>query len=37
VEPQAATGTFPIPFGIQCTSGNGMADPLDVQTATANF
>ena len=32
----ANTGTFPIPFGIQCTSGNGMTDPLDVQSG-ANF
>jgi hypothetical protein len=34
---QNATGSFPIPFGIKCTSGNGMADPLQVQTATDDF
>ena len=34
---QSASGTFPIPFGIKCTSGNGMADPLDVQTAVDDF
>ena len=33
---QAATGVA-IPFGIQCTSGNGMADPLDVQSVTDDF
>jgi hypothetical protein len=33
---QTATGA-PIPFGIQCTSGNGMADPLDVQSVTDDF
>ena len=34
---QSATGTFPIPFGIKCTSGNGMADPLDVQSVADDF
>ncbi len=33
---QTATAT-PIPFGIQCTSGNGMADPLDVQSVADDF
>ncbi|HSD00244.1 MAG TPA: hypothetical protein VLI21_15160, partial [Casimicrobiaceae bacterium] len=36
VETQTATAVS-IPFGVQCTSGNGMADPLDVQSVTANF
>jgi len=34
---QTATGTFPIPYGVKCTSGNGMADPLDVKTAVDDF
>lgn len=33
----ANTGTFPIPFGIKCTSGNGMADPLPVQSVPDTF
>jgi hypothetical protein len=32
-----AAGASDIPFGIQCTSGNGMADPLDVQIVDDTF
>ena len=37
VGPIANTGTFPIPFGIKCTSGNGMADPVAVQGVADDF
>ncbi|MFI4887632.1 MAG: hypothetical protein ACHP7B_02680 [Burkholderiales bacterium] len=29
--------TFPIPFGIRCMSGNGMMDPLPVQSVPDDF
>jgi hypothetical protein len=32
-----AAGTFPIQFGLRCTSGNGIADPLPVQNVPDDF
>jgi hypothetical protein len=32
-----ASSASAIPFGVQCTSGNGIADPLPVDTTTDNF
>ena len=34
---EGGTASFPIPFGIRCMSGNGMMDPLPVQSVTDNF
>lgn len=34
---EGGTPTFPIPFGIRCTAGNGMMDPLDVETVPDDF
>jgi hypothetical protein len=31
------TGTFPIPFGVKCTSGNGIADPMPAQSVPDTF
>jgi hypothetical protein len=33
----AGTGTFPIRFGLRCTSGNGISDPLFVQQLPDDF
>lgn len=37
VGPIANTGTFPIPFGLRCSSGNGIADPFPAQFQGDDF
>lgn len=34
---EGGTAVFPIPFGIRCVAGNGMMDPLEVQSVTDDF